>query len=37
LALQCGYRDLASFRHHFEEQFQVAPEALQQRWNFSSE
>lgn len=28
LALRCGYKTLASFRHHFEEQFQVAPETL---------
>ena len=35
LALRCGYRDLASFSHHFEEQFQVAPEDLQRRWTVS--
>jgi AraC-like DNA-binding protein len=32
LALRCGYRTLASFRHHFEQQFQVAPEDLRCRW-----
>lgn len=37
LALQCGYRDLASFSQSFEEQFQVAPEALLRRWNVSPE
>jgi AraC-like DNA-binding protein len=35
LALRCGFKTLASFRHHFEGQFQVAPEALGRRWSVS--
>lgn len=37
LALQCGFKDLASFRHHFQQQFQMAPEVLLRRWNVSPE
>lgn len=35
MALRCGYKDLASFCRHFEEQFQIAPEDLLRRWNVS--
>ncbi len=36
LALRCGYKNLASFRQDFEEQFQVYPEAIRRGWNVSS-
>lgn len=36
LARQCGYGDLETFCLRFEEHFQVAPQALSNRWTFSS-